>query len=395
MEKDKNLQKFFVTAIIATLATTAGFLIAPVEVRFLSSLTDSSILIGLTFAIGSLVFAILSIWFGRLSDRFGREKLILIGLLLGIIYPLLYASSYNIFQYMGVRFIWAFSGVAVGPIFMAYLQDLLKNSKKKGQYFGILFSMQSITGSVGALLGGFLSDSYDLVTPYYAIAFIFILATIIALTQMKFKNKPKPKEYEKRDILFSLRYIFKKPELIFYFFQNTSFGLGWGIKPFLWPLIIYELTGKDTITGSIFATMGVITFFALPFTGKFVDRKGFFNGAIISLLLFGSSGLVIVFSREIIIIWIAAAIYAMGEAFNGPTQAIILTKNVESKYRGEILGVDAVLDRIIQTVSPFFAGILLVSLLPQTVLFIYVIIYWITLPILIYIYNKKIKPTQQ
>ncbi len=396
MKLDKNLQKFIIGGLIVTLATTAGYLIAPIEVRFLSALTDDSTLIGMTFAIGSLVFAFLSIGIGRLSDRLGREKFILVGLLLSIIYPLLYASTYNIFQYMGVRCIWAFSGVAIGPVFMAYLQDILKNSKKKGYYFGMLFSMQSISGSVGALLGGFLSDAYSLVMPYYAMAFIFLLAMIISITQLQFKNNSKQiKCEEKRDLLFSFRYIFKKPELIFYFFQNTSFGLNWGIKPFLWPLIIYSLAGKDIITGSIFATMGLAAFFVLPFVGKFVDKKGFFKGAVISGLFLGCSGLVIVFSKDLTIIWIAAAIYAIGEAFSGPTQAVLLTENVESKYRGEILGLDAVLDSTIQTISPFFAGLLLTFMEPQAVLFLYVMIFWINLPILIYIYKTKIKPRQK
>ncbi|MCK4730640.1 MAG: MFS transporter [Candidatus Aenigmarchaeota archaeon] len=395
--KKENLQKFFIGALIATLATTAGYLIAPIEVRFLSTLTNNSILIGLTFAIGSLVFAFLSIWVGRLSDKLGREKFILIGLLLGIIYPLFYASTYNIFQYMGVRCIWAFSGVAIGPIFMAYLQDLLKDNKKKGYYFGILFSVQSISGSVGALLGGILSDSYNLAAPYYAISFIFLLATIISITQFKFKEKKDKSKMpeEKRDLLFSLRYMFKKPELVFYFFQNTGFGLGWGIKPFLWPIIIYELAGKDIITGCIFATMGIMAFFVLPFAGKFVDKNGPFHGAMIAMSILGCSGLVLAFSKDLSIIWIAAAIYAIGEAVNGPAQAILLTENIESKYRGEMLGLDAVLDRSIQTISPFIAGLFLTFLAPQEVLFFYITVYWITLLILIYIYNTKIKIKQK
>ncbi len=401
MEKN-NLQKFFIGVIIISFTTTAGYLIAPIEVRFLQTLTNNSILIGLTFAIGSFVFAILSLYVGRLSDRFGRQKFILMGLMLGILYPLLYASTYNILQYMGVKFVWAFSTATTVPVFMAYLQDLIKTNNKKGYYFGVLFSMQSISGSIGALFGGLLSDTYGLVAGYYAMAFIFLLATILAITQFGFKDKfatnkikKTQKNEEKRSLLFSLYYILKKPELIFYIVHNTGFALGWGIKPFLWPLIIYELTGKDFITGCIFATMGVVAFFVLPFAGKYIDKKGPFHGAMIAMIILGSSGLVLAFSKDISIIWIMAAIYAIGEAINGPTQGVLLTEHVDSKCRGEILGFDAVLDRSVLSISPFIAGALLLFMEMQMVFLLYVLVYWITLIALIYIYNTKIKIKQK
>ena len=137
---DKKVREFIIGAIIVSLATVAGYLIAPIEVRFLNTLTNNSTLIGLTYAIGSILFGIFSIWLGRLSDRFGRNRFIIIGCILGIIYPLLYASTYNIYQYMGVKFVWAFASVTTGPIFMAYRQDLMTQKKKGGHYSGIFFS---------------------------------------------------------------------------------------------------------------------------------------------------------------------------------------------------------------------------------------------------------------
>jgi len=108
---NKKLKEFVVGATIVSLTTIAGYLIAPIEVRYLNSLTENTTLIGLTYAIGSILFGILSVYLGRLSDKIGRNRFIIIGCFLGIIYPLLYASTYNIYQYMGVKFVWAFDNL--------------------------------------------------------------------------------------------------------------------------------------------------------------------------------------------------------------------------------------------------------------------------------------------
>ncbi|MEA3230048.1 MAG: MFS transporter, partial [archaeon] len=375
---DNSLKQFIIGAAIVCLATTAGYIIAPIEVRFISSLTTSTTLIGTTYAIGALFFALLSIWLGRMSDRIGRDKFMVLGCTLGILYPLLYASTYNVFQYMGVKFIWAFSAVATGPIFMAYLHDILKNLKKKGHYIGILYSVQSILGAGAQFISGYLSDTFGLSIPYIAMSLIFVLATIISLKEIGFKTPihEAEKDDSKRDMFFGLRYILKRPALNFYFFHNTAFSLNWGIKVMLWPLIIFGITQRDIMTGSVFATMGIVAFFILLVAGKFVDRTGPFISAMISLIILGTCGLFLVFTQNIHIFWLFAALYAVGEALNGPAQGVLLTENIESKYRGEVLGLDAVFDSSLAMISPFIAGVLLNFWNPQTVLFLYISIFW-------------------
>jgi MFS family permease len=342
-----------------------------------------------TFAIGALVFALLSVWFGRISDRVGREKFLIIGCALGIIYPLLYASTYNVFQYMGLRFVWAFSAVATGPVFMAYLQDCIKGLKKKGYYFGLLYSAQSILGAGASFLGGFLSDTYGLKAPYFAMAIIFALATIIALFTLKFKARTFGHQ-EKRDLFFGLRQFFRNPALRFYFMHNTAFSLNWGIKAMLWPLIIYSMIQMDTITGAVFATMGIMAFLLLPFVGKLVDKIGVFPAALLGLVLLGGSGIVLALTGSIALFWGAAVVFATGEALNGPAQAVLLTDNIKSNMRGELLGLDAVFDNTFGTLSPFIAGLLLNILSPQKVLLIYIIIIWVAFLVCSWLYKTQL-----
>ena len=385
---DKKLKEFIIGAIIISLATVAGYLIAPIEVRFLYTLTNNSTLIGLTYAIGSILFGILSIWLGRLSDKFGRNRFIILGCLLGVIYPLLYASTYNIYQYMGVKFVWAFASVTTGPIFMAYLQDLLTHIKKQGQYIGIVFSLQSIFGAGAAFIGGYLSDKFNFIVPYVLMSVIFALATIIAFFELRYKKAPKIHENKPKGLLFGVKYIFKKPALIFHFINNSAFGINWGIKGMLWPLIIFGMVGKDTITGSIFATMGVVAFLLLLFIGRLVDKIGPFKSAFVSMTILGLSGIVLGLTNNIVFFWIAAAIFAIGEAINGPMQAVLLTNHVSNNHRGEVLGLDSVFDRILNTIAPFFAGFLLNYISAQSILLIFISFFWLSIFGSMYVYKQ-------
>lgn len=393
-----NKHNLFFIGAVSILATAAGYFITPIETRFLTSLTDNTFLVGLTFGVGSLVFGVLAVWLGRLSDARGRSSLFLPALALGIIYPLFYASVHNIFLYMGVRVAWAFSAAVTGPVLMAHFQDLIKDVTNRGHYLGLLFSLQSIFGAMAQFFGGILSDTFGIVTPYYAMSITFILATILVLFVGLHKNKassPHPYYKDKRGVFFGIMYILKKPELLFYWVHGIATNLSWGIKAFLWPLIIYSFVGKDTITGSIFGTMGIVASFILLFSGKLTDRFGSFTMIRWAVFILGMSGILLATTQHITIFWIAAACYAIGEALFGPAHGILLTDHVDSSSRGEVLGADAMLGTILGTASPFLAGALLLHWSPQAVLSFYVSLFFVALLAGECVYVRSIRKTKR
>ena len=91
---------------------------------------------GLVFAMGSLSLMAFALIFGRLSRTYGKNKFIIIG-------------------------------AALGPLLAAYLQEHLSKSNNQGKLLGYLYSAQSIAGSLGAIIGGFVADKYFLGAPYY------------------------------------------------------------------------------------------------------------------------------------------------------------------------------------------------------------------------------------
>ncbi|MCK4968278.1 MAG: MFS transporter, partial [Candidatus Aenigmarchaeota archaeon] len=237
---NENTKKFAIITIISALNMVGGSFLAPIEVRFLQTLTSNTTLIGLTYSFGAIFFAFLSIYMGRLSATYGKKRFITTGAIAGIFYPLLFANTINVFQYMGVKLIWAFAGASTGPLLAAYLQDALYENKKKGTFLGVFHSIHAIAGSMGALVGGYLSDAYNLATPYYAGGYFLVIPALISIIFIGFKNDTKEKPVvEKRSILFSMKYVLSKPILIFHIILNTAFGLNWNMKIIIYPLVIY------------------------------------------------------------------------------------------------------------------------------------------------------------
>ena len=254
-----------------------------------------------------------------------------------------------------------------------------------------VYAAQSIIGAGASILSGYLSDTYTLTTPYLAAASVLLIASILAAVRIKHEPPPPSRPREKRNILFSLQYIRERPPLVFYFITNTIFGINWGSKGILYPLAVYTLTGKDLATGSIFASMGITAFIILLFIGRVIDRIGPFTSAFISMSILGTGGILIGTAEHASIFWLGAIITAIGEAINGPMEAVLLTRYVENQYRGEIIGFDTLTDTLLGMLTPILIGSLLNHLTPQTILLILTSLYWIGLASTGILYTRHIR----
>ncbi len=389
-----NFRHLFIIGTVSSLGVLGGSLIAPIEARYIESITNNPAITGTVFGVGSIFFAVFSIYIGRLSDRIGRKKVILWGLLMSFLYAGFYSLVVNIFQLYGVKFAWALAAVSTGPVLAAYLQDFLNDSEKKGRYFGYVYSVQSIAGSVGAVIGGYVAQNYALNTPFYILAGVYIMMFFLVLfllpaDKVSYSNS-KSENKEQMSVWETLKFVFSKPELLFYLSMNTSFGINWGIKIFLWPLAIFALAGSDLVIGSIFATMGVVAFILLPFAGNLVDRYGVYKISFLQFILLALTGTGMALSNDISWFWIFAGIYTIGEVLN-LTQIVLFTENVPSHIRGAVVGLDAAMDQLLAVISPFIAGIIIVAFGIQTTLLVFMSLYWISLLVSGFIYLTRIK----
>jgi MFS family permease len=179
LKKIKDNKEIIVLIAMSCLGVMAGSLLAPIEALFIGSLTESKTLLGLTFSIGTIFVFLLSIFIGKRSATMGKRNLALIGLAAGIFYPIIYASSLNVFQYMFGRAAWALAGVSSGVMIDSLFQDVVAKRKNIAEITGWKFSLQSISGTLAALVGGAVADVFGLRMPYYLVIFVYLLALLL------------------------------------------------------------------------------------------------------------------------------------------------------------------------------------------------------------------------
>ena len=376
---------------ISSLGVMAGCLIAPVEVRFIQTLVKDPFITGLIFSLGTISLFTFSIYAGRLSLKYGKRKIALIGMIFGLIYPLIYATSLNAFQYVIGRFAWAFASVASWNMVNAIFQDEIKKSKRIAELSGWRFSAQSISGTLGSLTGGYLADLYGLRAPYFLIIFVYLLALIIFLKTFPIKEEKVSVKLRKRKVSASLKDIISNPFLFFRLFTEGITQSHWAMEPILFPLVIYSLTQSNFATGIVFGAMGAIAMFALPLTGKFVDKTSPINGLKLAFTLYTLSLFILAFASSYEILFIGALLLSLGKTFNGPSIAKIETENIASKFRGEYLGYFSAYDTATGALAALATGYLLKFLTPNQVFLVFAVFTILGFLIGYILFKKKIK----
>ncbi len=234
--KNGTVRRLVLLTCVSSLSVFAGSLLAPVESRFIYSLCGDTRIVGLIFSAGTILSFLFSILIGRKSLKWGKKRTTLLGMLVGIVYPLIYATSTNAFQYLVGRVGWAFATATTGMLINALFQDTVKSTKNIAEFFGYRFSAQSIAGSAGSFLGGYLGDTYGLRAPYFLLPLVYALMMVVMIYAFRDYGEGKAADGGKHSITSSLRNIMSNPFLFFRFFTEGITQSHWAMEPIVFPL---------------------------------------------------------------------------------------------------------------------------------------------------------------
>ncbi len=176
-------KKAFASICMAIFVAMLGLgVISPLMSLYASSMGATGFWLGMMFSGFSISRMIVLPIAGWLSDTRGRKGLMIIGLGGYTIISVLYAASSNIYQLVAVRFLHGVGSAMVIPIAQAYAGDLIPEGKE-GRYMN-LYSMVMFMGmAAGPLMGGFLSDIFEVNTVFYAMgAFAALALLLLVLT---------------------------------------------------------------------------------------------------------------------------------------------------------------------------------------------------------------------
>ncbi len=167
--------------------------------------------------------------------------------------------------------------------------------------------------------------------------------------------------------------------------------MNWGVKIILYPLIVISFIDSNVVTGSVFASQGIVAMVVLLYAGTFVDRKSYMMGMKTAFFVLAFTSSAMAFSTNLYMFWIFAALFAVGEAISGPSKGVLEIKNIENEHRAEIIAVFSVFGFLFEALSPFLAGILLTILEPQTVLLFYSVLIWLFFGIATLVLKARLK----
>lgn len=116
---------------------------------------------------------------GAYSDRVGRRKVIMMALSAStvVIVGLTFVGNATLYVF-GISLL-GFAMFAVRPVLQGWMMDIVP-SHMAGSATSFMFSVQSLKSMITPIVGGLIADRYGLEAVFYFLAFVLLLANLVA-----------------------------------------------------------------------------------------------------------------------------------------------------------------------------------------------------------------------
>lgn len=173
-------------------------IVSPILPLYAESLGATYTQVGLLSSAWSLSRLIFSAPAGRLSDSTSKKKVIVAGLLVYAVVSLMYVIAWDYNSLLSFRFIHGLGSAMTMPIAMAYAAELAPEGEE-GLYMGTMnFALFGGMG-FGPLLGGGLTDLFNMSAPFYFMSGLTSLSLVLVMLFLPdlgsttyTSDKPKP-----------------------------------------------------------------------------------------------------------------------------------------------------------------------------------------------------------
>ncbi len=332
------------------------------------TLADGYVLLGFLTAIFPIMQFIATPILGQLSDTFGRRKLLSISILgtsisyvgfaLGIVtknIPLLFLSR-------------AFDGITGGNIAVAQaaVADITK-PEDRAKNFGLIGAAFGLGFIIGPYLGGKLSDPsvvswFSASTPFWFAALLSLLNFISILLFFPETRKLVPEKLQIKwnQAFHNIRRAFQVPNLRPIF--TTMFLFNGGFTFYTTFFSIFLITKFSFTQGNIgdyFAYVGIwIALVQAVVTRLVAKRFAEYQVLRVSLIANGLLMFVYLFMNHSWQIYITAPFFALFIGLIMANSTALISKSAGADIQGEVLGINASVQALAQSIPPIIAGYL-------------------------------------
>ena len=173
---------------VYTFFCIASNFVHPVTPALIQSLNFPSYMFGAAFSAMSLANFVFSPYWGYLSDRKGRRFTKLLGMAIYTIGQFAFSRATTIPGVLLARALAGTGSASYMAVSLAYLVDIT-NEENRGRYLAYLMAFQSLSASVGYLIGGTLGD-YNIMYSFVAQVVMLVLGTLLAYMMIGESRSP-------------------------------------------------------------------------------------------------------------------------------------------------------------------------------------------------------------
>ncbi len=178
-------KKAFAVLVASMFISMLGMgIVAPFLPIYANTLGASSMEVGLVQSAFSMTGIVTLLFVGRLSDRFGRKSFLSAGLIILAISSVGLMFAERPLHLILWRFVQGLGASAHLPIAQAYLGDITPEGDE-GRWMGYFNAVLFAGVGMGPLVGGVLTDAFDIRTTFLVMAVLNVLGLIATLLFLK------------------------------------------------------------------------------------------------------------------------------------------------------------------------------------------------------------------
>ena len=338
-------KRFYYVSLFFVIYGVGRSILSPFFPKYVQGIVGNFGLLGIVFAIPSIMSAIFDIPFGDLTDYIGRKKLMMAAAVIIFFTVLSYVFIVrNLWELVVVQIFVGIAGAMLWVPGRAMTKDLLKKNvaTEEMAFFAVLVNLTLF----GSSIGGFLAENFGysatfLISATIAISSLVFLKTKIHETRKKSANLL----HATKKVLFSFKVYIK--DINWFLHQGKSVVAVFVVAAVLYawygasgafvPLFLSQKFNADLFTIGIIVTLINIPFMSVEyFFGRMTDKIGEWKMIGIGLLSSGIFTAAIFFSPSIIIFTFLNFLASLGNTILEPLADSISGKLVNKARRGRL-----------------------------------------------------------
>lgn len=354
MFKNKNL---FVIAIIAVVNALGYGIIIPIVYSYSQKFGMTDFQNGLLFSAFSIAQFIATPIIGRMSDKYGRRPLLIASIAGTAISFIMMAFAPNMMWLFIARIL---DGITAGniPVAAAVISDTTK-PEERAKGFGVIGASFGFGFTFGPAISALTLPLGDAV-PFLIAAAISIVAAVLTYVLLPETNTHlgEVKKGKLFDFAHLVHVLFDKAigltlMIALFYFLSVSLFI-YTFQPF--SLKIMGLTTQQiSVVFTLWGAVGLVAqMFIIPrFTKKYGEKRLLTVALLVASLMYLASFV----NRNILIFGVITVITSTANAFVMPLTQALLSKEVDAKSQGSIMGVFSSYQSIGNIFGPILAGL--------------------------------------